>query len=110
MDRPATPSAALPGPDLSDARDRRPLGLGWLHPIEAQDDARAVQVTGHGSAMDRESIGEFVDEGAFLVAADQFADLVVALSDLVSVVAFSGPGCRRDGGARELDDTQPGRR
>jgi hypothetical protein len=37
-----------------------------------------VQVPGHGPAMDRESISEVVDGGALLVAADQFADFVIA--------------------------------
>ena len=47
-------------------------------PSSADGDARAVQVPGHGPAMDRESISELVDGGTLLVAADQLADFVLA--------------------------------
>jgi hypothetical protein len=39
----------------------------------SRGDARAVQVPGHGPAVGGESISEFVDGGALLIAADQFA-------------------------------------
>jgi hypothetical protein len=47
-------------------------------PSSAHDDARAVQVPGHGASVDGESISELISGSALLVAADQVIDLLIA--------------------------------